>query len=290
MRRSQTASGRLAPCVLYTATVVFPLLLGACAGAGRVAPAGAPAAERDLSDFVDVQVATVAIDLGHGAPLALLHDDWQKILPVWVGNEEALAIARARRGIPAVRPLTHDLFTDVIEGLGGTLEEVLVYDLREDLYYGILRIRVNGEIREFDARPSDGLALAVRTGARIRVDPHLFETDTGVDFISMEGQRPIVRIRGITVTRATDNPAEPDAPGQPRGVLVLHVTGDSPSDPVRRGDLILSVNGREVDSPPRFVEAVREIPDDVGLRVTLERDGEQLEVPLPPRARSPRRS
>ena len=238
-----------------------------------------------------MKVATVAIDLAGGQPLALLHQDWQRILPVWVGQEEALAIARAQRGVRPIRPLTHDLFADVLAGLGGTLEGVLVYDLRDSLYRGLLRIRVDGELREFDTRPSDGLALAVRTGARIRVDRRLFESASEVDFISMQGERPIVRMRGITVTRGSAGEApEPDAPSGARGVTVLHAADPAASRGVQRGDVILSVNGRETDSPQRFVEAVQEIPDDAALRLSLVRNGEALEVSVPPAAGPARQS
>jgi hypothetical protein len=120
MRRSPVRCDRHLPGLRMAMAVVLPALVAACAGAARPGLPNSPVPELDLSDFVDVEVATVAIDLGGGQPLALLHQDWQRILPVWVGNEQALAIARAQRGIPVSRPLTHDLFANVLEGLGGT--------------------------------------------------------------------------------------------------------------------------------------------------------------------------
>lgn len=259
---------RLPPGLRAAAVALVPVLLGACAA--RSNPGSAPAPERDLSGFVDVEVATVAVDLEHGHPLALLHEDWNRTLPVWIGNEEALAIARARDGLSMSRPLTHDLFVDILGGLGGTLEEVLIYDLRDDVYYGLLRVRVDGEVREFDTRPSDGLALAVRTGARIRVDPRLLDIAPEVDFVSLQGERPIVSLRGITVSS-----------GSP-GVLVLRTAGVSPSRSVRPGDVILSVDGRDVDSPWRFMDVVQGRPDDASLRLKLVREGTELEVRVRP--------
>jgi len=291
MRRSPTRHSRGSRRSRLTTAVFVPVLIAACAAAAPPARPGTSPQGHDAQDFVDVEVATVAIDLGGGRPLALLHESWQRILPVWVGEEEALAIARARLGVPPSRPLTHDLFADVLAGLGGKLEEVLVYDLRDGLYRGLLRIRVDGELREFDTRPSDGLALAVRTGARIRVDPRLFETASGVDFISMQGERPIVRMRGIIVSSASAGVAtEPDARSVAHGVTVLHAADPAASRGVLRGDVIQSVNGRVTDTPRRFVEAVQEIPDDAALRLSLVRGAQALEVRVPPATGAPKRS
>lgn len=286
--RSRTA-------VLVVCALLAPL--GGCMG-GRAssASAGAPAAsepasERDLSGFLDVEVATVGLDVQHGQPLALLHANWESVLPVWIGNAEALAIARARSGMVMPRPLTHDLFVHVLEDLGGTLEEVLVHDMRENLYYGLLRIRLDDRIREVDSRPSDALALAVRTGARIRIDPALLAAAPDVDFISMEGERPIVRMRGITVQDASlDDRVAFDPPADLTGVVVLHTDGVATSRAVHAGDLIRRVNGRGVDSPTSFMQVVQEVPRDAGLEIDLVRDGEPLQVGVPSRAAPSRRS
>jgi len=234
--------------------------------------------------YLDVEVATIGMDLRTGAPLAILHADWEQVVPIWIGEVEAQAIARAREGIELPRPQTHELLASLVEVLGATVEEVRVHDLRDNTYFGVIRVRVNGELREIDSRPSDALALAVRTAARIRVATRLVEEFPDVEFISAEGDRGIARIRGLTVS--TPSPSDRERFGlesNARGVLVLHSDTPVGARGARQGDLVLAVEGLEVETAADFLEALVGRSADVSIGMRVIRDGEVREIEVPSR-------
>ncbi len=98
-----------------------------------------------------------------------------KVLPIFVGAFEGNAIAMALRGIPAVRPLTHDLMANLIESLDGEVLRIVVSDLRDNIYYAFIYIRQDGKELAVDSRPSDAIALAMRLGVPIFVVKKLEE-------------------------------------------------------------------------------------------------------------------
>lgn len=87
-----------------------------------------------------------------------------------IGIFEATSIDRRVKSMPSPRPLTHDLIANVIEQLGGELQDILISDLREHTYFAKLRVRQEGELIEIDCRPSDAIALAVTTRVPIYVN------------------------------------------------------------------------------------------------------------------------
>jgi RNA polymerase sigma factor (sigma-70 family) len=102
--------------------------------------------------------------------MILLQDEAQeKILPIWVGPVEGTAIAMGLRAYPTRRPMTFDFMTRLLETLGAQLEEARIDILKESIFYGVAKVRIGSEIKEVDARPSDVLALAVRTSSPIYV-------------------------------------------------------------------------------------------------------------------------
>lgn len=90
-----------------------------------------------------------------------------RYLPIWIGPAEADAIAVKLQDLSVPRPLTHDLLGEVINALGGSVNHILVNDLHNDTFFAKIVIQVNGDTREIDSRPSDAMALAVRTQAPI---------------------------------------------------------------------------------------------------------------------------
>ena len=98
-------------------------------------------------------------------PIVLLREvTGERYLPIWIGAVEATAIAFAQQGVVPPRPLTHDLLRDVLEATGNALTEVRITDVRDGVFYATL---VFGSGVEVSARPSDSIALALRTGTRI---------------------------------------------------------------------------------------------------------------------------
>ena len=252
----------------------------------------AGAAQQESRQLVQVEVASVGVDLASATPLALLHSDWENVLPIWIGDAEAVAIARVLQGTSVPRPMTHDLLVGVIATLGGSLEEVRITEIRDATFYGVLRIRTAGGVREVDSRPSDALALAVRTQARILVAPELLEDIPEVEFLSSEGGSPIVRVRGITVggsegeTRRQGGGAAPEGT---QGVRVLHAAAEVEARGLRRGDVIIRVADRATREPLDFLEAMRDQREAGAIQVIRIRDGAEETIRLPPR-RGPART
>ena len=103
-----------------------------------------------------------------------------RYLPIWVGPAEADSIAVNLQKVSVPRPLTHDLLTEIIQTLGGNIDHIVVSDLREDTFFAKIVLDVKGKQMDIDARPSDALALAVRTSVPIYVDDSVLDK-AGVD-------------------------------------------------------------------------------------------------------------
>ena len=110
----------------------------------------------------------VSFDMVGKQPIVLLRTlDGTKFLPIWIGHPEAAAILMKLQGTPTPRPMTHDLVTDMLGELNASVSKVSVTELRENTFYAQITLQVNGSEIEIDSRPSDALALAVRSGAPI---------------------------------------------------------------------------------------------------------------------------
>ncbi|HET9661915.1 MAG TPA: bifunctional nuclease family protein [Thermomicrobiales bacterium] len=99
----------------------------------------------------------------------------ERYLPIWIGEFEAHAIAMELQGVEAPRPLPYDLMRAMLSELGGSVEHVFVNDLSMDVFYARVVVSVNGRTIELDSRPSDAIALAVRSGATIFVDESVMD-------------------------------------------------------------------------------------------------------------------
>ena len=101
--------------------------------------------------------------------------DTEKFLPIWIGPGEADAIALKLQNVTVPRPLTHDLLSDVISSLDAAVDRIVVSDLSDDTFYAKIVLQVNGSTMEVDSRPSDALALAVRTESPIYAEDAVVE-------------------------------------------------------------------------------------------------------------------
>ena len=110
----------------------------------------------------------VSFDMVGKQPIVLLKAvDTNKFLPIWIGHPEAAAILMKLQGASTPRPMTHDLLSDMLDQLDAKCERVAVTELRDNTFYASITISVNGSELEVDSRPSDAIALAVRSGAPI---------------------------------------------------------------------------------------------------------------------------
>lgn len=125
-----------------------------------------------------LEVVGVRMEMPANNPIVLLREvQGERYLPIWVGAVEATAIAFAQQGVVPPRPLTHDLFTSVLEAVGAPLTEVHLTDLRDGVYYATLHFATGVEV---SARPSDAIALALRAEVPILGSETLLD-EAGID-------------------------------------------------------------------------------------------------------------
>jgi uncharacterized protein len=130
-------------------------------------------ADEDGAAVRQMEVVGVRVEMPTNNPIVLLKEtDGERYLPIWIGPNEATAIAFAQQGMVPQRPLTHDLMRDVLEALEIRLTTVNITALRDGIFFADL-IFSNG--REVSARPSDSIALALRTGASIFVSDEILD-------------------------------------------------------------------------------------------------------------------
>ena len=236
----------------------------------------------DPASFEEAELVTVGVSPLGGVPVALLRTlDGGELVPIFIGGFEARAILLALQGVTTPRPMTHDLVGRLLESLDASLERLLIDDLVDGTFLGMLELATgDGEaLRRVDTRPSDGLALAVRTGAGIFIAPKVIAASRDQPWEGLPGEQ-VVRVLGITVVEATAELRE--ALGLPAsgGVLVSQADGAAARAGISAGSLVLAVNDTPVDSPLALLRALDALPADTPLRLRLWQEGEEREVEL----------
>jgi bifunctional DNase/RNase len=119
-------------------------------------------------DFVEMVVESVRVHMLSSRHVVILKDAARdRYLPIWIGPWEASAIAMKLQGLTPERPLTHDLFVATLDELGATIDRVVISELADETFHARILLARDGKVTEVDARPSDALALAVRSGVPI---------------------------------------------------------------------------------------------------------------------------
>jgi hypothetical protein len=130
-----------------------------------------------MSLEIEVKIRGLMMDPVTNMPIVILKDiNGDSILPIWVGVYEANAIALEIEKVQTPRPMTHDLIKNVLVGLHTTVKKVVVTELKEDTFYALIWLERNGSTITIDSRPSDALALALRTDAPIFVDEDVLKS------------------------------------------------------------------------------------------------------------------
>lgn len=148
-------------------------------------------------NIVEARVHGLVVEPGSQQHVVVLRElDGVRVLPIWIGPGEALAIRRLIAGEPFPRPLTHDLLALVIEGLKARVTRVVITDLKDNTFFATLFVERDQSVLSIDARPSDTIALALRAKAPIFVNDALLQPPPGQE--------------------AAAEPAEPEAPPAPQ--------------------------------------------------------------------------
>ena len=130
--------------------------------------------------MVEVTIEGLALDMTTNSPVVILSPPgMNKVLPIWIGHAEAWGIAMELSGVSSKRPLTYDLLKGVIEALDARVDRVEITELREQTFYARLYLTNKNKQYEIDARPSDSIAIALKTKASIFVNEELFHLKEG---------------------------------------------------------------------------------------------------------------
>ena len=166
----------------------------------------------------EMVVESVRVHMLSSQHVVILREaDAERYLPIWIGSWEAQSIAMKLQGVEAERPLTHDLLASILEELGAGVRHILVSDLADETFRARIILVQGGSDHEIDARPSDAVALAVRTGSPI------FATEAVLDRAGVIPEAD--EEEKLSVFRDFVNSLDPDAAGPPRNPL----SGDEPA-------------------------------------------------------------
>jgi hypothetical protein len=138
--------------------------------------------KKETSEWIAMKVTGLTIDPFTNMPIIILKDDEEKTaLPIWIGLIEASAIATEIEKIQLARPMTHDLMKNILGELAVQVLRVEVHDLADNTFYACIRLHQDGKDIVMDSRPSDAIALALRTKAPIYVDRKVLDKSRRID-------------------------------------------------------------------------------------------------------------
>ena len=131
---------------------------------------------------IAMTIKGLMVDPVTNMPIIILRDEaGGRVLPIWVGIFEANAIALQIENITTPRPMTHDLLRNVIRDMNGTVQKIVVCDLKDNTFYALIYVAIGEDVTAIDARPSDAIALALRASAPIFVEESVIDNAKTVD-------------------------------------------------------------------------------------------------------------
>ncbi len=129
-----------------------------------------------MADLIEMTVDSIRVHMPTGQHVVILKEkEAERYLPIWIGINEANAIALRITGITPERPITHDLLANILSAVDCSVERVVVTSLANEVFYARILARVDSKRLEIDSRPCDAIAVAVRVGAGIFVAPDVLE-------------------------------------------------------------------------------------------------------------------
>ena len=132
-----------------------------------------------MSEKVVVEVSGIRLEEDSETPIMLLQDPKTfRFLPIWIGTIEAVSIAYAQEGYVHPRPQTHDLLIDIVESLNASISEVCITDIKDKTYFAEITLNTLEGNVNLSSRPSDAIALAIRSDSKITVDNELFNSNS----------------------------------------------------------------------------------------------------------------
>ncbi|MBN2542216.1 bifunctional nuclease family protein [bacterium] len=145
----------------------------------------------------------LALEITGNSPVVLLTTrNSEEVLPIWIGSAEALAIATGLSGAKPMRPMTHDLLCSILDGIGTKLEKVVITSLKNNTYFALIYLQSSAhEMVVIDARPSDSIAIALKTKADVYISDDVptlsHKGKTAQDLAALEKRLRIINPQDI---------------------------------------------------------------------------------------------
>lgn len=230
--------------------------------------------------FVPMEIKGVSIDPVGQSPVVILVDKEEtRMLPIWIGLLEANAIDKEINAVPSARPLTHDLLHSILSKMHIEVKEVRIVELKENIYYARIFLRSDKETLEVDARPSDAIALALKSKAPVLVASKIL-AEQGVPLAKKEarGERFGIRVQELTPDLASHFEFKEGG-----GVLVSEVLPATLADSagMKAGDIITKIDSHSIGTVAEFEKFFDELPSGTTARIQVFRDGKTREITLP---------
>lgn len=132
--------------------------------------------------YLQMSVSGIALDPFTNSPIVILkNENGEKILPIWVGYMEASSIAMELEKTPRARPITHDLLKNILDSVNISLTKIEVTDLKDNTFYAVIYLSNSEQEIVLDSRPSDAIAIAIRTGAPIYVNEKVIDNAQNIE-------------------------------------------------------------------------------------------------------------
>ncbi len=269
---------------------IFPVLClvlwlsGGLLRRGHAAPA-APA------PLLELQVKGITVDPDGNVPVVILEvPSSHQAFPMWIGKQEAQAIAIELQGLPTPRPLTHMLLRNILTNLQVKVERIVIHDLQANTFFASIYLQQGQSSHEIDARPSDAIALAIATKAPILVAPHVLQAVQTIPTApAVEMPQLVAKKYGMHMQTLDERLARAFHLPNAGGVLVAFVEARSQTarDGVTRGDVIMRVDGQAIKTLDDLMAVLNLDSPDSPRQHTLEviRQQREVTIRLQPRGR-----
>ena len=233
---------------------------------------------------VEMKVKKVMLDPSIKAPTAVVileSTKGEKFIPIWIGSEVATSIAIELEHVASPRPNSHDLIRNILQGVGVTLHRITITELRNNIYYARITLKLNGQEFQIDSRPSDAIAVALRMKAPIYASSQVLAKAKQLP----SHKRPrgdFRKILGIHAQDLTSELASLFDLQVKKGVLVADVElGSAASEAgIQRGDIILKVNNKAIQKVADLESFFRRAKKPIQVKMELLKKGKTAIVVL----------
>ena len=231
--------------------------------------------------FVEMKVKGIILDPNQTPVVILENSKERKALPIWIGDQEAASIALELEKILTPRPNAHDLIRNILQGVGAAIQRIIITDLRNDIYYATIELKLKGQDYQIDSRPSDAIAVALRMKAPIYASAKVLAKAKQLGPLE-KTKSELQRTLGIQVQELTAELASLFDLKTKTGILVADVELGSPASEagLQRGDVILKVNDKSLQKATELENLLQGLKKGSQLKMELLKKGKTVTLAI----------